>query len=126
MALFQCHMSLFNPLGECRLQDLRKQHLISLIEVLGTFCQSVIDEYYVMIRILQIDMYDCETGLNIYNSKIRYDLSLFPILRKDGIPCKRIMLVLRSFLRGVLSGRTLQINICFNSESAEVKQLDIF
>ena len=71
-------------------------------------------------------MYDCETGLNIYNSKKSYDLSLFPILRKDGLPCKRIMLALQSFLRGVLSGRSLQINICFNSDSVEVKQLDIF
>lgn len=79
-----------------------------------------------MIRILEIDMYDCETGLNIYNFKIRYDLSLFPLLRKDGLPCKRILSALQSFLRGVLSGRVLQINICFNSECYDVQELNIF
>lgn len=79
-----------------------------------------------MIRILQIDMYDCETGLNIYNSKIRYDLSLFPLLRKDGLPCKRILSALQSFLRGVLSGRELQINICLNKESYIPESLNLF
>lgn len=79
-----------------------------------------------MIRLLEIKMFDCATGEQIYCSVTRLDLSLLPLLRKDGLPCKRILVAIQSFLRGVLSGRTLQINICLNSQCIDVKQDDLF
>lgn len=71
-------------------------------------------------------MYDCETGEQLYSSKNIIQLSHFVLLRKDGLPCKRILLALQSFLRGVLSGRELQINICLRCESNHVVQSSLF
>lgn len=78
-----------------------------------------------MVRILEIKMYDCETGENLYSSKTIIQLSHFVLLRKDGLP-KRIMLALQSFLRGVLSGRELQINFCLRCESNNIVQSSLF
>lgn len=79
----------------------------------------------VMVRVLEIQMFDCQTGEKIYNSKSVMYLSDV-LLRKDGLPCKRILSAIQSFLRGVFSGRELQINICLQNESKPVKPLNLF